>query len=227
MRSSRFTLEIPEPPMPSRRSLLLAAAGGLVASCGGGSSPPETNVPLLPRPPVVPVDGPAWTGFGGNPQHTALGQIATQQMRGFYWTTPVDLNPQYANGALTTHYGSPLITRHNTVLVPVKVGPSATFRVQGRVGATGDLLWQLTSDYITPPTRWIPSFSPVLTPDGRMVMPLIGGRVQVRADADADISTVENIAFNTEKPKKTLPALSLVSGVLMNTAALKRPAAAT
>ena len=181
--------------MPSRRSLLLAAAGGLVAGCGGGSSPPESNLPLLPRPPVVPVDGPAWTCFGGNAQHTALGQIATQQMRGFYWTTPVDLNPQYANGALTTHYGSPLVTRHNTVLVPVKVGPAATFRVYGRVGATGDLLWQLTSDYITPPTRWIPSFNPVLTPDNRMVMPLIGGRVQVRADADADISTVQNIAF--------------------------------
>ena len=92
--------------LSSRRSLLLAAAGGLVAGCGGGgSNPPEGNLPLLPRPPVVPVDGPAWTGFGGNAQHSALGQIATQQMRGFYWYTPVDLNPQYANGALTTHYG--------------------------------------------------------------------------------------------------------------------------
>ena len=85
MSSATLPLDSAEPPMPSRRSLLLAAAGGLVAGCGGGSSPPEANLPLLPRPPVVPVDGPAWTGFGGNAQHTALGQIATQQMRGFYW----------------------------------------------------------------------------------------------------------------------------------------------
>ncbi|HYJ98091.1 MAG TPA: hypothetical protein VEX14_08515 [Burkholderiaceae bacterium] len=217
MSSTLFAADLTDPVMPSRRSLLLAAAGGLVVGCGGGSSPPEANLPLLPRPPVVPVDGPAWTGFGGNAQHTALGQVATQQMRGFYWTTPVDLNPQYANGALTTHYGSPLVTRHNTVLVPVKVGPSATFRVYGRVGATGDLLWQLTSDYITPPTRWIPSFNPVLTPDNRMVMPLIGGRVQVRADADADISPVENIAFYASNAAYVAAAGLFNASVFINT----------
>ncbi len=77
-------------------ALLLAAAGGLVAGCGGDPSPPDPGLPLLPRPPVVPVDGPAWSGFGGNAQHSALGQIATQQLRGFYWYTPVDLAPQYA-----------------------------------------------------------------------------------------------------------------------------------
>jgi hypothetical protein len=209
MSSTPFAADLTDPAMPSRRSLLLAAAGGLVAGCGGDPSTPETNVPLLPRPPVVPVDGPAWSGFAGNAQHTALGQIATQQMRGFYWTTPVDLNPQYANGALTTHYGSPLVTRHNTVLVPVKVGSSFNFRVQGRVGATGDLLWTLFSDYITPPTRWIPSFNPVLTPDGRMVMPLIGGRVQVHHNADESPRLpLPNIAFYASDARATAPATS-------------------
>jgi len=80
-------------------------------------------------------------------------------------------------------------------LVPVRVGPT-TFRVQGRVGATGDLLWQLTSDYIPPPHRWIPSFNPVLTPDGRMAMPLIGGRIQVCDNADSQTTPgVSNLAF--------------------------------
>ena len=149
----------PQAALHSRRSLLLAAAAGLVSGCGGDPSPPNPGLPLLPRPPVVPVDGPAWTGFAGNAQHSALGQIATQRMVGFYWYAPVDLAPDLSSGALLTHYGSPLITRHNTVLVPVRVGPT-TFRVQGRVGATGDLLWQLTSDYIPPPHRWIAELQP-------------------------------------------------------------------
>jgi hypothetical protein len=183
---------------PARRQLLLAAAGGLVAGCGGGgdSGPPDPGLPLLPRPPVVPVDGPPWAGFGGNAQHTALGQVASQHLVGFYWTTAVDQAPDLSSGSLLTHYGSPVITRHNTVLVPVKIGALGTFRVQARVGATGDLLWQLTSDYIVPPHRWIPSFNPVLTPSGQMAMPLIGGRVQVCDDADSPTTPgVTNIAF--------------------------------
>ena len=180
----------------SRRSLLLAAAGGVVAGCGGDPSPPNPGLPLLPRPPVVPVDGPPWDGFGGDARHSALGRIATQQMRGFYWYTPVDMNPVYNNGALITHYGSPLITRHNTVLVPVKIGTAQTFRVQGRVGATGDLLWQLTSDYVVPPARWIASFNPALTADSlKMAMPLIGGRVQIRDNPDDTTGAVNNVAF--------------------------------
>jgi hypothetical protein len=186
----------PQAALYSRRSLLLAAAGGLVAGCGGDPSPPNPGLPLLPRPPVVPVDGPAWTGFGGDAQHSALGQIAAHHMVGFYWYTPVDLAPDMSSGALLTHYGSPVITRHNTVLVPLRVGPT-TFRVQGRVGATGDLLWQLTSDYIPPPHRWTPSFNPVLTPAGRMVMPLVGGRVQVCDNPDSAnaAAAVNNLVF--------------------------------
>ena len=193
--------------MLTRRNLLVATAGGLLGGCGGDPATPEGNQPLLPRRPVVPVNGPAWTGFAGNAQHSALGQVATLPMRGFYWYTPVDQNPQYANGALQTHYGSPLITRRNTVLVPVKVGSSFNFYVYGRVGATGDLLWRLFSDYVAPPARWIPSFNPVLTPDNRMVMPIIGGRVQIRADADAETSSTENIAFYGNSAYALAPGL--------------------
>ncbi|HEY6511942.1 MAG TPA: hypothetical protein VI032_08190 [Burkholderiaceae bacterium] len=210
----------PHDTLHSRRRLLLAAAGGVVAGCGGDPSPPDPGLPLLPRPPVVPVDGPAWSSFAGNPQHSALGQITTQQMRGFYWYTPVDLQPQYSGGALQTHYGSPVITRQNTVLVPVRVGPT-TFRVQGRVGATGDLLWQLTSDYIPPPHRWIPGFNPVLTPapDSRMVMPLAGGRVQVCSAPDAAnaAAALENITFYTSNAVYLAGKALFDSSVFINT----------
>jgi len=201
----------------SRRSLLLAAAGGLVAACGGDPSPPNPGLPLLPRPPVVPVDGPPWLGFGGDAQHSALGRIGTQQLRGFYWYTPVDMNPVYSGGALLTHYGSPLITRHNTVLVPVKIGGNQTFRVQGRVGATGDLLWQLTSDYIVPPARWIASFNPALSADSlKMAMPLIGGRVQIRDNPDNTTGALENVAFYGNLAYAAAPAL-FNAAVVVNT----------
>jgi hypothetical protein len=208
----------PTAALHSRRSLLLAAAGGLAAGCGGDPAPPSPGLPLLPRPPVVPVDGPAWVGFAGDARHTALGQIAAQQIVGFYWYTPVDLAPDLSSGALLTHYGSPVITPHNTVLVPVRVGPT-TFRVQGRVGATGDLLWQLTSDYIPPPHRWIPSFNPVLTPTSRMVMPLAGGRVQVCDEPDSAnaAAATNNVTFYTSNAVYVAGKAVFDASVFINT----------
>lgn len=177
------------PPLETRRRWLLVAAGGLVTTaCGGGGggnapAPAPSPIPTLPRPPIVPVDGPAWPGFAGNAQHTAVGAVPAQRMDGIYWYTPVDLAPQLVNGSLLTHYGSPVITRHDTVIVPVKIGAAGGFRVEARVGATGDLKWTQDSSYLLPPHRWAPSFNPVLTPDGRVWMPASGGRVIVRSNA--------------------------------------------
>jgi hypothetical protein len=188
----------------TRRRWLFIAAGGVLSACGGGGDsappPPATGLPTLPRPPVVPVDGPAWSGFAGDAQHSALAQIAAQNIVGFYWYTPIDLVPDLSSGELLTHYGSPVITRHNTVLVPVKTGLANGFRVDARVGATGDLMWSLTSDYILPPHRWIPSFNPVLTQpnsglSSRLFMPASGGRVLVRVNPDAASGATGTLTF--------------------------------
>jgi hypothetical protein len=193
-----------------RRFLVAAAAGGVLTACGGGgggdSTPPPSGLPLLPRPnPVPTVDGPAWVGFGGNAQHTALsqflaGQAGAQDLVGFYWYTPIDLAPQMVNGDLLTHYGSPLITRHNTVIVPVKTTATGGFGVDARVGATGDLMWSLASDYRLPPHNWIPSFNPVLTQPSsglasRLFMPASGGRVLVRVNPDAPTGATSPLTF--------------------------------
>ena len=46
-----------------------------------------------------------------NPQHSALSAIGSQPMQAVHWSTPVDLDPQYAaSGDLYIHYGSPMIT---------------------------------------------------------------------------------------------------------------------
>lgn len=169
-------------------------------ACGGGGSspPPSPGIATLPRPPVVPVDGPALSGFAGDAQHSAVAAIAAQRIDGIYWYAPIDLAPQLVNGSLLTHYGSPVITRRNTVLMPVKTGAADGFRVEARVGATGDFVWALNSSYLLPPHRWIPSFNPVLTLPAstpRLLIPASGGRVLVRDNPDDPAGTVTTLTF--------------------------------
>lgn len=181
----------------SRRSALLTSLFTL-AGCGGGGgdSGPDLPPPPPPPPPVVPVDGPAWNGFARNAQHTALlDEVASQPLTTVWWTTPVDLAPSYtSSGSLLIHYGSPVITRQNTVVVPVKTGANA-FRVDARIGATGTLLWTGDSDYRLPPHAWVPSFNPALTPDRRVAWPMAGGRIRVRATPDSATGAEQTLAF--------------------------------
>ena len=67
---------------------------------------------------VVPTTSAVVT-FGGNAQHTSIYQPAAQNLSTIRWQTPVDLDPQYSGTDLNIHYGAPLITSANTVLVPV------------------------------------------------------------------------------------------------------------
>jgi hypothetical protein len=123
-----------------------------------------------------------WSGYAHDPQHDAIAPVASQPLNRILWQTPVDLNPQYYNGVIYIHYGSPLITRSNTVIVPVKTGASGGFEVKALAGATGATNWVQTTDYILPPipsmpTGWIPPYSPTLTPKNRLYFSGGGGTV--------------------------------------------------
>jgi len=118
-----------------------------------------------------------WSGYGHDSQHDAIASVKSQPLNRILWQTPVDLNPQYSGNELLIHYGSPSITRSNTVIVPVKTGASGGFEVEALVGATGVTNWVQTTDYILPPHGWTPSFSPVLTPKNRLYFPGGGGTV--------------------------------------------------
>jgi hypothetical protein len=124
-----------------------------------------------------------WFGYGGNAQHAALSTVAAQSLSTIHWHTPVDLMPQYSGSDLFIHYGSPLVTAANTVVVPVKTGASGGLQVEGRRGSDGSLLWTQTSDYALPPHDWIPSFSPVLTKN-RLWVPGVGGTLYARTQVD-------------------------------------------
>jgi hypothetical protein len=139
----------------------------------------------------------AWAGYAHDPQHTAISAVASQSLDAVRWHTPVDLNPQYSGGDLLIHYGSPLVTPSNTVLVPVKTGATGGFRVEGHNGGDGALLWSQPTDYLLPPPHnWVPSFSPTLTPTNRLYYPGAGGTVYVLDNPDSTTpSSPTQLAF--------------------------------
>ena len=114
-----------------------------------------------------------WNGLLGNAQHTGISSVASQPLDTIHWTTPVDFNPGDAGGA---HYGSPLITPNNTVIVPFRSGADQ-FQVEAFNGATGSLLWSYTSDYTLPPYSWLPPYGTSLSSNGVLYFPGAGGTV--------------------------------------------------
>ncbi|MEQ1517951.1 MAG: hypothetical protein ABL931_15840 [Usitatibacteraceae bacterium] len=166
-----------------------------VASCGGGGGG-GSGVAADPPPVVVATSGPAWFGFGRDAQHTAVGAVATQALTRLVWQMPIDLAPQYSGTSLLIHYGSPVITPKNTVLVPVKTGASGAFRIEARSGANGAALWSATSDYILPKLQnWTPSYNLTLTTGNRVYAPGAGGKLIFRDDVDSAAGAMQSAVF--------------------------------
>jgi hypothetical protein len=123
------------------------------------------------------LSGSAWTSYAHDPQHTGQSTVASQPLQFIRWQTPVDLMPQYSGNDLLIHYGSPLVTAANTVIVPVKTGATDGFRLEGHSGTDGKLLWTQSTDYVLPPHGWTPSYEPVLTVNNRLYFAGAGGTV--------------------------------------------------
>jgi hypothetical protein len=136
-----------------------------------------------------------WSGYAHDPQHTAISTVASQSLDLVGWQTPVDLNPQYSGGDLFIHYGSPLVTPNNTVIVPVKTGATGGFRLEGHNGQDGTLVWTQPTDYLLPPHNWTPSFSPAFTPTNQLYYQGAGGTVYVIDNADLPGSAPTHLAF--------------------------------
>lgn len=210
------------PFLTSRRATLaMLSSTAMVVACGGGGSTPTpspTPSPTpAPTPTPTPVNGPAWFGYGRDPQHTAASAIASQNLTQIAWTAPVDLAPQYtASGALLTHYGSPVVTTTNTVVIPVKTTATSGFRVEGRNGATGALLWQTATDYVMPPRNWLPPYNVLLTQQGRLYAPGAGGKLLMRADANTATGTFAAQVFFGAAAYNANPA-AFDSTVFINT----------
>ena len=112
---------------PRHSRIARGGAGAVVAAgmvLGLGFLPAASGAQSHPR--ARGRRGPAaWVGFAGNAQHTAVARTRPQPFSRIRWKAKVDLAP---NGA-PIHYGSPMITAANTVLVPTRVSGKAGFRV--------------------------------------------------------------------------------------------------
>ena len=200
-------------------AIVLAAA---LAGCGGGGGSGYTGggTVIVPDPPTQ-VNGPAWLGYGGNAQHTALAAIATQPLSRIVWRTAVDLAPQYVfdgyHSDLLAHYGSPVITSKNTVIVPVKTAAQLNYRFEAHAGATGAVLWSVDSDYVMPAHNWTPSYNITLTAGNRIYAPGAGGKVFFRDNADSASATTENAVFYGSALYSAANKAALDAAILINT----------
>ncbi|MDD5272399.1 MAG: hypothetical protein PHU14_06725, partial [Methylovulum sp.] len=156
---------------------------------------PLTLLALLPIAVLADLTTPTWSGYAHDAQHTGISPVRSQPLQRIRWQTPVDLNPQYSGSALLIHYGSPVVTAANTVIIPVKTGATDGFKVEVRNGADGVLRYTLNTDYSLPPHNWTPSYGPVLTVRNRLYWAGAGGTVYYRNTPDALTGTGGQIAF--------------------------------
>ena len=162
------------------RSLLLFCGLLLAASAGAQTTP-------------------AWAGYAGGFSHQANAPAPTQNLDVPLWQTPVDLNPQYTGGdVLLIHYGSPLITHNNVIIVPVKHGAFDGWFVEGLNATTGATIFTMGTDYSIPNypnLGWVPSFGPALSPAGKLFIPAAGGTLLRRDNPESATSTYTRLAF--------------------------------
>ena len=141
-----------------------------------------------------------WAGFAGNAQHTALAWERPQPFRRIRWRAKVDLAPVVVDGSLPIHYGSPMITAANTVLVPVRVSVRAGFRVVAYSGISGVRRWSLTTDYRPPAFTGglgvgTPPLPAVLTPSTALAVAGAGGTVLIREHANLTVGAARRLVF--------------------------------
>jgi hypothetical protein len=96
--------------------------------------------------------------FAGNAQHTSVYLPAAADLNAIRWSTAIDQRQTFG----TTHYGAPLVTGGNTIIVPVKTAADG-FQIKVLDAATGSPRFgPLATDYVLPSHNWIPTYSPAL-----------------------------------------------------------------
>ncbi len=133
----------------------------------------------------------AWPTHSHDAQHTGISSVASQPLSRIHWKQRVDF--AVPAGEIFIHYGSPLVTAANTVIVPVKAGADS-FRVVAHNGATGEILWRQSTSYQAPFAGFLPGMGPSLY-GKRLFIPDSGGRVLVRQNPDLPTSTTSELYF--------------------------------
>jgi hypothetical protein len=136
----------------------------------------------------------AWPTHSHDHQHTGISSVASQPLTRIRWHVPVDLAPP--QGEIPIHYGSPLVTALNTVIVPVKTATG--FRVEGHNGTTGKKMWTQATKYQAPSAPFLPGIGPTLS-GNQLLVPDFAGRIIVRQTPDQARSTISRLTFFGKK----------------------------
>lgn len=144
----------------------------------------------------------AWPTHSHDEQHTGVSSVASQPLSKIHWRVPVDLAPP--TGEIFIHYGSPLVTAANTVIVPVKTGTDS-FRVEAHDGATGKQVWRLNTAYQSPSALFLPGLGATLS-SSRVLVPDSAGRVLVRTQPDQAKGVTSHLFFYGIKNYEANPA---------------------
>jgi outer membrane protein assembly factor BamB len=142
-----------------------------------------------------PAQSRAWPSHSHDAQHTGVSGVASQPLSKIHWKQRADFAAPA--GEIFIHYGSPLITAANTVIVPVKTGAD-TFRVVAHNGATGEIVWRQTTGYRAPFAAFLPGMGPTLV-GKRLFIPDSGGRVMVRQNPDLATGAIGELYFYGQK----------------------------
>jgi hypothetical protein len=145
----------------------------------------------------------AWLTHSHDEQHTALSTVQSQPLNAIHWHARVDLFPP--GGEIFIHYGSPLVTQANTVIVPVKTGTNS-FRVEAHNGGTGKRLWTQSTGYQAPGASFVPGLGPTIS-GNQLFVPDLAGRVLVRQNPDQAKGAVTRLYFYGAKNYRKNPSL--------------------
>ncbi len=152
-----------------------------------------------------------WLTHSHDEQHTGVSSVASQPFTRIRWHVPVDLAPP--QGEIFIHYGSPLVTPANTVIVPVKT--TTGFRVEAHNGATGVRMWTQQTKYQVPSATFLPAIGPTIS-NNQLYVSDFGGRVIVRQTPDQLRGAVSRLVFYGKKNYAANPAV-YQQNVLINT----------
>lgn len=154
----------------------------------------------------------AWPTHSHDEQHTGISSVASQPFGSIHWRTRVDLT--VSTGEILIHYGSPMVTAANTVIVPVKTGANS-FRVDAHNGATGAAIWTQPTGYQAPSAAFLPGMGPTLF--GKVLLiPDSAGRVIVRQNPDSATGALSRLYFYGQKNFQADPT-SYEQNVIINT----------
>jgi hypothetical protein len=158
-----------------------------------------------------------WAGVGQNAQHDGISPFPGGPISQAEEVTQTPAAGQTTDPDAGTKFGTPVVTKFNTVIVPV-LTDNGKYAVRAFSRLAGSLLWTFESDFVAPPEILRATngqltaegvaavFQPALDAEGRLYVPGAGGTVHMIGAPDR----FGTLGGSTTNPTRTITARRLV-----------------